>query len=189
MKRLDDGYFERVYAAGHDPWGFETRWYEARKYQLTMAALPRQRYRRAFEPGCAIGVLSAQLAARCDALHATEPMAAIAARAAERLTPWPSARVEVGALPEHWPNGTFDLVVASEVLYYLTADGLDDVVAELRGRLEPGGNLVAVHWRLETDYPLTGDAVHERLAATPFLERRLTCSEREFRLEVFERVP
>ena len=189
MKRLDDAYFERIYADGHDPWGFESRWYEARKYQLTMAALPRQRYRRAFEPGCAIGVLSAQLAARCDALCATEPMAAIVARARERLAPWPGAKVEVGALPEQWPEGRFDLVVASEVLYYLTEEGLDEVLAEMARRLEPGGHLVAVHWRLETDYPLTGDAVHERLGAASFLERRLSCSEREFRLEVFERAP
>lgn len=37
-----------------DPWDFESRWYEQRKYALSAAMLPKPRYRRAFEPGCSI---------------------------------------------------------------------------------------------------------------------------------------
>ncbi len=33
-----EGYFEAQYATDPDPWGFETAWYERRKYALTMAA-------------------------------------------------------------------------------------------------------------------------------------------------------
>ena len=61
---LDPGYFRDCYAASADPWGLAERWYEARKYALSLALLPAERYSAAFEPGCSIGVLSAQLAAR-----------------------------------------------------------------------------------------------------------------------------
>ena len=61
-------YFDGMYAASPDPWGFESRWYERRKYAVTMALLPAERYRDAFEPGCSIGVMTGLLAGRCDRL-------------------------------------------------------------------------------------------------------------------------
>ena len=187
MNRLDDAYFERIYADGPDPWGFERRFYEKRKYALTVASLPREHYRRAFEPGCASGVLSELLAARVDELVAMELVPTIAERARHRLDAHTNVRVETGALPERWPEGTFDLVVASEVLYYLRADGLTRALDTLGQRLETGGHLVAVHWRGATDYPLSGDTVHERLREAPFLERVGGYDQTEFRLDVFER--
>ena len=39
----------RVYAASGDPWGFTSRWYEERKYALSLAMLPRRRYAEAVE--------------------------------------------------------------------------------------------------------------------------------------------
>ena len=54
-------YFEAMYRESQDPWSLSTRWYERRKYALTVAALPRARYRSAFEPGCSVGELSALL--------------------------------------------------------------------------------------------------------------------------------
>ena len=69
---LDPGYFRDQYAASADPWGLAERWYEARKYTVTTALLPRQRYGMAFEPGCSIGVLTALLAPRCDTLLACD---------------------------------------------------------------------------------------------------------------------
>jgi hypothetical protein len=38
MIRLPVEYFARKYATDADPWGFASRWYEARKYALTLAA-------------------------------------------------------------------------------------------------------------------------------------------------------
>ena len=65
---LGPGYFDAMYAAAPDPWSLRTRWYEARKYAISIAMLPRQRYRDAFEPGCSVGVLTGMLAPRCDRL-------------------------------------------------------------------------------------------------------------------------
>src|ERR1700742_1499218 len=70
--RLPDGYFDRMYAAADDPWQLESRWYERRKYAITLALLPYPRYRHAFEPGCSIGVLTDLLAQRCDHVTSTD---------------------------------------------------------------------------------------------------------------------
>jgi protein-L-isoaspartate O-methyltransferase len=187
MSRLPDSYFERVYESGLDPWGFETRWYESRKYALTLAALPRPRYRRAFEPGCAIGVLTAQLAARCDALVAAEPMSAVAARARTRVAELPHVDVRELAIPDGWPEGRFDLVVLSEVVYYLDDGGVTELLARLDASLLPGGHLVAVHWTGATDYPLTGHAAHARLDAHASWHKLASYTEPEFLLATYER--
>jgi len=62
--RLSTGYFDRIYSESEDPWQLGGRWYEQRKYAITLALLPYRRYRHAFEPGCSIGVLTEQLTAR-----------------------------------------------------------------------------------------------------------------------------
>ncbi len=82
------------------------------------------------------------------------------------------AHVEVRslAIPEGWPEvaeGPFDLVVLSEVAYYLTADGLRDVLQRLDATLAPSANVIAVHWLGETNYPLRGHAVHAALERAP----------------------
>ncbi|MBB5639980.1 bifunctional PIG-L family deacetylase/class I SAM-dependent methyltransferase [Cryobacterium roopkundense] len=65
-------FFDQLYRGESDPWGVETRWYEERKRALTLAALPRQRFRSALELGCSTGVLTVELAARCDELLAVD---------------------------------------------------------------------------------------------------------------------
>ncbi len=162
MIRTTDSYFAAMYRKNNgDPWGYETSWYEQRKYALTLAALPREHYARGFEPGSSIGVLTEQLASRCDALVGLELVESVAERARARVGE--NTEVRVGRIPEEWPEGRFDLVVLSEVLYYLTEADIADVLARLDGCMEPGGHVVAVHYRLETDYPLSGDRVHALL--------------------------
>ncbi len=49
---LDAPFFDDFYAAnGDDPWGFTDRWYERRKRALTLAALPRERFRPRLRAG------------------------------------------------------------------------------------------------------------------------------------------
>jgi trans-aconitate methyltransferase len=175
-----------MYAADPDPWQFRTRWYEQRKYAATLAALPRARYRTGFEPGCSIGVLTAQLARRCDRLLAFDPVASAVSAARSAVADLPGVRVDQGALPEDWPDTALDLIVLSEVGYYLDRPALDATLARAVAALQDGGDLVAVHWRHPVaDYPLTGDEVHAALRALPGLSRVLAHEETDFWLEVF----
>ncbi|GAB2909680.1 class I SAM-dependent methyltransferase [Rhodococcus aerolatus] len=185
---LPPEYFDAVYAGAADPWGFTDRWYEARKRALTLAALPAARYGRALEPGCSIGVLTAELAARCDAVLATDVTDAPLAAARERVdAAGVGARVELrrAALGEAWPAGPFDLVVLSEVLYYLDAATLRATLDGLPAVLAPGATVLGVHWRHRVaDYPQRGDEVHAALRATPGLHRLGGWSDEDVVLDV-----
>jgi SAM-dependent methyltransferase len=189
VTNTDRRYFEEIYASDPDPWGFQSRWYEQRKYALTMAALPEARYRSAFEPGCSIGVLSALLAPRCDQLIATEIIPSALAQARQRLAPYPHVRLSEEAIPAHWPDGPFDLVVLSEIAYYFDAATLAGIVDRLLGTMERGATLVGVHWRGPTDYPLSGDAAHEILDDRRSLVRTVHHVEADVLLDVWRREP
>ena len=160
-------YFEDMYAASADPWGFATRWYEQRKYALTLAALTRPRYRSVFEPGCSIGVLTGLLARRCDRLLATDLVDAAVQQARGRVRSLGTVAETVDvrqwdAAQDVWPDGPFDLVVVSEMLYYLEPDPAERFVQNAVTRLDPDGELLLVHWRPTVlEYPMTGDQAHE----------------------------
>ena len=161
---LDRGYFRAQYAASADPWGLAERWYESRKYALSLALLPREHYGTAFEPGCSIGVFTARLAPRCGTLVACDTVAEAVEAARKRTAGLPGVRVEQRVIPGQWPPGSFDLVVLSELLYYFGGGDLDRVISLGTRALRPGGHLLAVHWRHPApDYPATGDTVHQAL--------------------------
>jgi SAM-dependent methyltransferase len=185
---LPGEYFDAMYEAASDPWGFEDRWYEQRKYAISLAQLPGRRYRNAFEPGCSIGVLTAMLAGRCDRLLSCDVAAAAVRAAARRARDLPQVRVERRQLPRQWPAGRFDLIVFSEILYYFGDDDLDQVIQHAVRALQPGGTLLAVHWRHPVaDYPRSGDDVHQALAARPGLARLVRHEEPDFLAEVYIR--
>lgn len=185
--RLPAAYFEAVYEGGLDPWGFESRWYEERKRAITLAALPHPRYRRAFEPGCAIGVLTRELAARCDEVVAWDLHPAAIAECRRRCGDLTNVHTATGAVPDTWPDGEFDLVLLSEVVYYLDPQGLAALVSEVRRSLVEGGVVVAVHWLGPTDYPLSGSETHRLLSAALGLRQVVHHSDQEFELDVWER--
>lgn len=186
-ERLGREYFEDLYARSSDPWDFETSEYERRKYLRTLRSLGDRRFRRALEVGCSIGVFTGMLAPRCDELLAVDASERAATSAKERLEAFPNVRVERRTLPEEMPEGTFDLVVVSEVLYYLDRETVLESLRLLEGSLERGGLLLAVHWRKETEtYPLLGDEVHDLLRSHTRLGRVNNETEPEYVLDLFE---
>ena len=185
-ERLDRDYFENLYEESTDPWGFETSEYERRKYERTLESLGERRFRRAFEAGSSIGVFTAMLAPRCDELLAADTSERAVEIARERLAEQSHVRVERRTLPEEMPDGSFDLIVASEVLYYWPREVMLEALRRFEGILAPGGVLVAVHWRKETKtYPLQGDEVHELLVRHACLANVKTIKEPEYQLDVF----
>jgi len=189
-ERLDREYFEKLYAGSSDPWSFETSEYERRKYERTLGTLAGRCYHRALEVGCSIGVFTAMLAPSCDELLAADVSERAIAAARRRLAGFPHVRVERRRLPEETPEGPFDLVVASEVLYYWPRDVVLAALWRFEEVLAPGGSLLAVHWRKETKtYPLQGDEVHELLLTHARLANTTTIIEPEYRLDLFEDKP
>ena len=161
-------HFDALYEGNPDPWAAGTSWYEARKRAVLLAALPLERYQLVWEPGCSLGVLTAALAVRADRVVASDVSPRAVAAAARRSAGFGHVEVSVARLPDDPPPirpGTADLVVLSEVLYYLEAPARVralDLAAEL---VSPQGHLVVVHWRGHpVDAHCSGeDANHEVL--------------------------
>lgn len=191
---LPADYFRKLYDDDRDPWGFERRWYEERKYALTLAALPRHRYRRCLEPGCSVGVLTVQLAARCDEVIATDVVDSALTTTRERVAATPdigTVQCRQWALGSSWRDlGDVDLIVLSEVGYYLAADALRDAIAEAVDHLDPGGTLVCVHWQHSApDYPLSGGEVHRIVHAARGLNLLATYRDEDLDIDVFVKGP
>lgn len=187
---LGTDYFDELYSRRDDPWRLAERWYERRKRALTLAALPDERYSRALEVGCSIGTLSAELAPRCDSLLAIDAAARAVDLARERLAPHAHADVAVMSVPHEWPEGEFDLVVLSEVGYYLDERALASLVGRAVASLAPEGVLLACHWRHPVaDYPLDGDRVHEVILSSSGLAVLGSYLDEDVRLDVLTRRP
>ena len=187
---VDDRYFDGLFANSDDPWAFRQRWYEQRKRAITLAALPRPRYRAIFEPGCANGELSADLATRCDRLLCCDIASAAVALARTRLSPFSHAQVHQARLPEQWPSEKFDLIVISELGYYLDAEDLKRLIEQASQSLTADGQLLACHWRPPIDgCPLNARQVHDLLHEHLHLPRLVLHQEADFLLELWSREP
>ena len=139
-RTLEARYFDAMYEAEPDPWGFENRWYERRKYAISLAQLPAPRYRSGFEPGCSIGVLTELLARRCDRLLSCDVAAAAVQVAQQRTRDLSQVLVEQREIPRRWPEGQFDLIVFSEMLYYFGDQDLEQILDQAVRALQPGGD-------------------------------------------------
>ena len=187
MSRLSREYFEDLYTASPDPWDFATSGYEREKYERTLQALGGRSFDKALEAGCSIGVFTAMLAPYCGELLAVDASRNAIDLARERLDSTPNVRVERRTLPEQTPDGPFDLVVASEILYYFDRPTMLAVLRKLECVLAPGGSLLAVHWRRETrTYPLQGDEVHDLIFSNTRLIRTRAETTQDYRLELYE---
>lgn len=162
---LTPDYFDGVYADDLDPWRFATSDYERDKYAATLASLQRPHYTSALEIGCSIGVFTRQLAGRCGSLIAIDVVSSVLDAARKTCSDQPHVRFERCVVPGDWPEGRFDLVVISEVAYFLDRTDLALLAQRVSRAMLPGGDIVLVHWLGETDFPLSGDEAADGLIA------------------------
>jgi SAM-dependent methyltransferase len=187
---VDD--FEQKYQANGDPWGVRHSWYERRKFAITMACLPRERYQLVWEPACSIGVLTGLIAGRADRVLSSDGSPTAIAAARQSPLPPDAGLVEwaVQELPSPppAPAGSADLVMLSEILYYLAEPDRLAVLAAAHEVLAPGGDLVVVHWRpLPDDAYLSGDAANAWVRAQPGWSVLARHDDEEFVLDVLRR--
>jgi cyclopropane fatty-acyl-phospholipid synthase-like methyltransferase len=180
--------FETRYRADPDPWGYLSSEYERRKYADTLSACGPGPFACALELGGSIGVFSAMLAPRCDRLVTVDVSPTAVGRARSRLAGQPTAEPIVGAIPAAVPRLPFDLVVASEILYYLGDDELAGTLSVLEHAMVPGAPLVAVHWRPNgPERPRDAEQAHAALRAAPWLTQVRRGGTDDYLLEVFRR--
>lgn len=180
-------YFDSLYSRDEDPYGMRTRWYEERKRNVLLAALPHRRYGTAYEPGCGAGELTVSLAARCDTVLASDFNALAVASARKRTAALANVRIESHQLPKDWPSGEapFDLIVVSELGYFLDAPAMGALAARCEASLTPDGVLVACNWRPDfKERALSTDDVHAAFTGTG-LTRLVRHEEDDFLLELW----
>lgn len=183
-------HFEQLYEADADPYGLRTRWYEERKRALLLASLPRRRFRHCYEPGCGNGELTAELATRCDAVLAADFSAQVLRIARARTAMLPQVRVVQQALPNQWPvEELFDLIVLSELLYFLPLAAVRAVARRCARSLAADGVLVACDWRPDfAGRACDTAAAHAELDGLG-LQRAVAHEEDDFSLRVWTRTP
>jgi peptidoglycan/xylan/chitin deacetylase (PgdA/CDA1 family) len=181
--------------ASVDPWGYTSE-YEQRKYELTLSLVPEEGANKALELACAEGAFTTKLAPRVTSLIAAD----ISRKALDR------ARASCGAYDniefrqidltkDELPGGQ-DLIICSEVLYYLDGqDELKRIASKIRDALARGGRLImANHMLLKDDLSATGfdwdqryggKVIHEVFAATPGFDLERSIVTELYRIDSF----
>jgi SAM-dependent methyltransferase len=181
-------YFEDLYTQSPDPYGTHDRWYEQRKRDLVLASLPRARFAHCYEPGCGAGALTLRLAERCDAVLAADFCDQALQSARSRTQALPQVRLARHQLPQDWPvHERFDLIVLSELSYFLPLSAIEQVARDCMASLAPDGVVLACDWLPAfAERACPTEAAHAALSATG-LHPLLTHAEADFRLQVWAR--
>jgi SAM-dependent methyltransferase len=164
MNTTSRDFFEHMYRTSRDPWSFASSEYEQKRYARILEFVPPDCFGNVFEPGCSIGELTVGLADRCGHVTAIDIAETAVESARERCQLLDNVDVLQGSLADDIPGGPFDLVVLSEIGYYFTEPELIGLGQRLASRIEPSGQLVAVHWTgVSADHVLSGNRVHQVL--------------------------
>ena len=153
-------YLERLYHDGDDPWNFRTSHYEQAKFAATRTSLERDHYHSCLEIGCGNGALAEHLAPVCDHYTGLDGVetALVAARRAV-----PSGVFVQGFFPCALPPGPHDLIVLSEILYFLGPSELS-LLSERLGAWRQA-EVICVTYLGDTGHPLSGQEAFTLFAA------------------------
>jgi 2-polyprenyl-3-methyl-5-hydroxy-6-metoxy-1,4-benzoquinol methylase len=156
-------HFKKLYELSPDPWDLAGSSYEAAKYQHTLDMLGDRHFAAGLEVGCSVGVLTRRLARRCDTFLAIdiveEPLRLARARCAD-LAQVRFVRLQA---PQEWPDRMFDLIVLSEILYFLSPADIKYCARRVVDSTSPDAILLLVNWLGQTDDPSTGNEAAEGL--------------------------
>lgn len=180
------GYFDVLYHNNDDPWGYEKRWYEARKRQICLSLLMKEQYQHGLEIGCSNGVFSQQLAERCQRLTCLDANAQAIQLAQKKLGHLTHVDLQQHCIPHQFPEQKYDLIVISEILYYLSEAELRQCMAQVQQALTSDGVVLCCHWRYPIEgFELNGETVHEILKSELTLHHYLACHDPDFMIDLW----
>jgi len=189
--------WESLYVAT-DPWNYASP-YEQLKYRRTLELLPPGPIGKAMELGCAEGRFSEMLAPRVGTLIAADISATALSRARSRCEGHANVAFRrLDFFEESLPQD-LDLLVCSEVLYYLPdVAELRRVGTRLAAALAPGGRLLTAHALVLADDPdrtgfdwnerFGGALIGETLGALPGLALERSVETDLYRIDSFRRL-
>lgn len=193
MTDVDAPDFDALYRASEDPWSVHSSWYEQRKRDLVLASLGQPRYATALELGCGLGQITAPLASRCDKVRAVDlsPSAIERCHALLAAQGIRNVSFDVMSVPEAWPlseRDPVDLVIVSELAYYLSPERFTRLMQLCLRSLDAGGEWVMCHYMPAFDDRVQPThALHEAVHRLSGLVRRVAHEDQRFRLDVWRK--
>lgn len=181
-------YFDALYDTV-DPYGTSSRWYERRKRQLLLDALPRERFRVCFEPACGTGELTFALAERCGKVFASDFCESAADQARRRTFSCHNVDIAVRQVPQSWPAGTHsaDLIVISELCSFLSAAEVTRLALCSVDSLTSDGVLTVCDWRWPFEGRVLDAETAHGILDQAGLQRVVRHEEEDFLLSVWTR--
>lgn len=192
-KQYWEGFFEQ-----EDPWNYGSL-YEQEKYTRQLELLPDGPVNHALELACAEGHFTLQLAPKVGCLRAADISSKALDRARVRCSghqniEFSQLDLSVDPLPLD-----IDLVVCSEVLYYLNDKAeLESVATRLVQALRPGGYLVAAHTfvlkdnmsrtGLDWESPYGAETITRIIRSVPGLALETSIETELYRIDRFRRL-
>jgi len=195
--QFKDAAFWEAWFSRENPWRYDST-YEQRKYEQTLSLLDGIAVGDALELACAEGHFTVQLAPRVARLLATDISTTALHRAAERCAGLGTVATQrLDVLRDDIP-GDKDLIVVSEMLYYLKDhEELCAVAGKIAGGLKPGGRLLTAHALLvsddpgspgfDWDLPYGAHAINKAFAAVPGLKLEKSIQTDLYRIDLWQR--
>lgn len=143
---------EKKYWESADPWHFRTSAYEQEKFAATRSALAREKYASAVELGCGNGALAEHLVPICESYVGIDGVER-AVNAARQAVP--EARFIQRLFPCALPAGAHDLIILSEILYFLDESDIG-ALAEQISQSCARAEIICVTYLGETGHVLQG---------------------------------
>jgi LmbE family N-acetylglucosaminyl deacetylase len=154
-------HFDILFSQSDDPWGYRDLPYEWDRFDQTLKMLQGQHFKRALELGCANGELTRRLAPLCASLLSVDHSVKAVEHARPLVADIRHVNVVCASIPKGTPHGLFDLIVLSDMLYYLGFDGVAELISQLNYRSMPGTALLMANYLGATDTALTGEMAAE----------------------------
>jgi SAM-dependent methyltransferase len=182
-------YFAAMYRRRGDPWRMATSAYERNKYRATIALLSPRRFRRALEVGCSVGVLTRLLAISAERLIAVDVDDLPLRLARKRCRDRGNVTFRKLVVPGEWPSDVFDLVVLSEVLYFLAPADIAAAAERVIASTRRSACVLLVHWLGPVDGPCDGDTAARLFMAAcgAAFARRLSRRTPRYRMDLLVR--
>ena len=189
-------FFETLFSSGSDPWKY-TSPYEQVKYEQSLSLLPCTRIDKALELACAEGHFTMQLASRVGSLIAADISQVALNRAASRCQDYQNISFEHLDLTKDPLPENLDLIVCSEVLYFLdNLEELKAIASKIANALAPGGYILMAYAHLIIDepdqpgfswnHPFGGKVIGETFAELPCLRLSKEIRTPLYRVQLFK---
>lgn len=149
-KREEKHYWDALFSR-EDPWDY-TSAYEQEKYRHTLEMIPGEASLKVLELGCAEGIFTKMLSGKVDSVLAMDISERALQRASKKCAGLENVQFEQHDIAKGIPDDGYNLIICSEILYYLRDRyALTRFANRVKQALPSGGHLLMTHANMVSD--------------------------------------